>query len=266
MGFSNNVVIVTGASSGIGKAIALQLAEQKAFLVLAARDFARLEEVAALCREAGAQAVPVQTDVSDKRQCEALIQRAIQEFGRIDTLINNAGSTMWARFDEVTDPSLLEPIMQVNYFGSVYCTWYALPYLKQSKGRIVGISSLAGRAGVPTRSGYAASKHAMAGFFDSLRIELADSGVSVTMVYPGFVTSEVRSRAIGPDGKPLGASPVQEGKVMSAETCARITLRAAAARKREVVMTFRGKLGIVLKLLAPSLLDKIAKKAIEKGK
>jgi short-subunit dehydrogenase len=261
-----NVTIITGASSGIGKAIALQLAEQKACLVLAARDAARLEEVAALCRSLGAQAVPVQTDVSDKHQCEALIERAIDEFGRIDTLINNAGSTMWARFDEVTDPSLLEPIMQVNYFGSVYCTWFALPYLKQSKGRIVGISSLAGRAGVPTRSGYAASKHAMAGFFDSLRIELADSGVSVTMVYPGFVTSEVRSRAIGPDGKPLGASPVQEGKVMSAETCARLTLRAAAARKREVVMTFRGKLGIVLKLLAPSLLDRIAKKAIEQGR
>ena len=261
-----DVYMITGASSGIGKAIALQLAEQKAHLVLAARDAARLEEVAAQCRNLGAQALPVRTDVSDKRQCESLIQRAVQEFGRIDTLINNAGSTMWARFDEVTDPSLLEPIMQVNYFGSVYCTWYALPYLKQSKGRIVGISSLAGRAGVPTRSGYAASKHAMAGFFDSLRIELADSGVSVTMIYPGFVTSEVRSRAIGPDGKPLGNSPVQEGKVMSAETCARITLRAATARKREVVMTFRGKLGIVLRLLAPSLLDKIAKKAIERGR
>ncbi len=173
---------------------------------------------------------------------------------------------MWARFDEIQDLALIEQIMRVNYFGSIYCTYYALPYLKETRGRIVGISSLAGKTGVPTRSGYAASKHAMAGFFDTLRIELADAGVSVTMVYPGFVATELRERALGADGKPLGRSPVREAEVMTAETCARLIVRLAAHRKRELVMTLRGQLGLWLKLIAPGAVDRVARKAIEEGR
>jgi short-subunit dehydrogenase len=156
--------------------------------------------------------------------------------------------------------------MQTNYLGSVYCTHYALPYLKQTHGQIVGVSSLTGKTGVPTRSAYAASKHAMVGFFDSLRIELAPSGVSVTMIYPGFVSSNMRQHALGANGKPLGASPVRESQVMPVEECVRLMVGAMAGRKRELVMTLRGKLGQWLKLIAPGLVDRIAQDAITKGR
>jgi len=266
--FRENVVVLTGASAGIGAEVARLLAAQGAWLALAARDAARLEEVAEECRALGGRAVAVPTDVADEAQCAALIERAVAEFGRIDTLVNNAGIGMWARFDEVTDLSIFDRIMRVNYLGSVYCTHHALPHLKRSRGRLVGVSSLTGRTGVPTRSGYAASKHAMAGFFDTLRIELMDDGVTVTMVYPGFVATEIRERAFGADGRPLGAgnSPVREAEVMTVEECARLIVRAAAERRRELVMTRRGKVGMWLKLLAPGLVDRIARRAIEQGR
>jgi NAD(P)-dependent dehydrogenase (short-subunit alcohol dehydrogenase family) len=195
-----------------------------------------------------------------------MIEGAVKQYGRLDMLVNNAGITMWAKFAEVQDLSIYEKIMDVNYMGSVYCTYYALPYLKQSHGRLVAVSSLTGKTGVPTRSGYAASKHAMVGFFDTLRIELAPDGISVTIIYPGFVGTGVRERAFGPDGQPLGWSPVQEDKVMDVKTCAHLILAAAARRKREEVMTVRGKLGQWLKLIAPGLVDRVASRAIEVGK
>lgn len=266
--FKDNVVILTGASAGIGREIAVRLAEQGALLALAARDAAKLTEVADECRRRGARAVAIPTDVADEAQCRALVELTVAEFGRVDTLINNAGIGMWARFDEMTDLAPFEQIMRVNYLGSVYCTFHALPHLKKTRGRIVGVSSLTGRAGVPTRSGYAASKHAMAGFFDSIRIELADTGVTVTMVYPGFVATEIRERAFGADGRPLGAgnSPVREREVMTAQECARQIVNAAAARRRELVMTARGKIGQFIKLVAPGVVDRIAARAIAQGK
>jgi len=264
--FRDNAVVLTGASRGIGREMAFELADQGAWLALAARESGALEEVAAECRQRGGRAVAIPADVAEEAQCAALVARAVEAFGRIDTLINNAGISMWARFDELRDLSVCERIMRVNYLGSVYCTWHALPHLKQARGRIVGVSSLTGKTGVPTRSAYAASKHAMAGFFDSLRIELAGSGVTVTMVYPDFVATEIRERAFGADGRPLGASPVREAEVMTVETCARRILRAAAGRRRELVMTRRGKLGMWLKLLAPALVDRIARRAIEQGR
>jgi short-subunit dehydrogenase len=264
--FLKNVVVITGASAGIGRELALLFSDQGARLSLAARNAGMLEEVAAQCRLRGGDALAVPTDVAEQARCKNLIDRTVEAYGRIDTLINNAGITMWARFDEIQDLALLEEIMRVNYFGSMYCTHYALPYLKESRGRIVGISSLTGKTGVPTRSGYAASKHAMAGFFDSLRIELADDGVSVTMVYPGFVSTAVRERAFGADGKPLGKSPVKESEVMTVETCARLIAQAVARRERELVMTLRGKVGLWLKLIAPGFVDGIARKAIEEGR
>lgn len=264
--FRDNVVVLTGASDGIGREMALQLADQGAWLALAARDAAKLEAVAAECRARGGRAVAVPTDVADQAQCRALIDRAVAEYGRIDTLVNNAGISMWARFDQVTDLAPFERMMQVNYFGSLYCTHAALPHLKQSRGRIVGVSSLTGKAGIPTRSGYAATKHAMAGFFDSIRVELADEGVTVTMVYPGFVSTGIRERAFGGDGKPLGTSPVREAEVMTPEECARQIVDAAAARRRERIMTLRGKVGAWLKLVAPGVVDRIARRAIEQGR
>jgi short-subunit dehydrogenase len=260
------VVIITGASKGIGAELARQLAGEGAQLVLAARGLAQLEAVADDCRRRGAKAVTVKADVAVERDCEAIVAGARLAFGRIDALVNNAGMTMWARFEDIADLSILARIMQVNYMGAVYCTRHALPYLRESGGLLVGISSLAGRTGVPTRTGYSAAKHAMAGFFDSLRIELDGSGVAVTMIYPGFVATGIRENATGPDGKPIKVSPVKEGEVMPVGECARRIVRAMRRREREVVMTARGKMGLWLKLLAPSVVDRIAQRAIQRGR
>ncbi len=262
----DNVVAITGASKGIGAELARQLAAKGAKLVLAARGEKELAEIADDCRRAGASAVTATADVAIERDCQAVVATALEAFGRLDTLVNNAGASMWARFEDIEDMSILQRIMQVNYMGAVYCTRHALPHLRASRGRIVGISSLAGRVGVPTRTGYSASKHAMTGFFDSLRIELAESGVTVTMIYPGFVATGIRENATGPDGKPIAVSPVKESQVMSVEDCARRIVAAIERREREVVMTARGKLGLWLKLIAPALVDRIAKRAIEGGR
>ena len=265
--FKNNVTIITGASTGIGEELAYQLADQGACLVLTARREAELERVAAKVRErgaaAGAKVIIVSADVAIESDCKKIIDAALNEFGRIDTLVNNAGMTMWAKFADIQDVSMLARIMQVNYMGAVYCTHYALPHLKASKGRIVGIASLTGLIGVPTRTGYAASKHAMRGFFDSLRIELEDDSVTVTMVYPGFVATGIRENATGADGKPAKIDPVNQDDVMSVDECTTLIVRAIEQRKREEVMTLKGKLGQWLKLIAPGVIDGIAKKAVE---
>jgi short-subunit dehydrogenase len=262
----DNVVAITGASRGIGAELARQLAAKGARLVLAARNEKELEAVGADCRAAGASVVCVRADVANERDCQAIVAGAVLAFGRLDTFVNNAGVSMWARFEDIEDMSILERIMHVNYMGAVYCTRHALPHLRESRGRLVGVASLAGMVGVPTRTGYSASKHAMRGFFDSLRIELDGSGVTVTMIYPGFVATGIRENATGPDGKPIEVSPVKEGEVMGVEECARRMVKAIERREREVVMTARGKIGLWLKLLAPALIDRIAKRAIERGR
>jgi short-subunit dehydrogenase len=261
-----SVVVLTGASRGIGREMARQLAGQGARLALSSRDAGALESLAEECRAHGAEAVAIPADVSDEAQCAALIARAAEAFGRIDALINNAGISMWARAAEVTDLSIFERIMRVNYLGSVWCTLHALPHLEASRGRIVVVSSMTGKTGVPTRSGYAASKHALHGFFDSLRIELAGTGVTVTIACPDFVATGIRESAFGADGRPLRVSPVQESKVMTAETCARLILDGMERRERELILSGRGKVGLWLKLLAPGVIDRIARKAIEEGK
>lgn len=264
--FKDKTVIITGASNGIGEELARQLAAQGARLSLAARNQSKLESVAAECRKLGAEVLVVVTDVAIEEDCRRLIDETVETFGGIDILFNNAGISMWTLFEEVKDLSIFKKIMDVNYMGSLYCTHYALPYLKKSRGRIVANSSLTGKNGVPTRSGYAASKHAMVGFFDTLRIELEEYGISVTTVYPDFVATDMRVNAFGPDGKPLGKSPVQESKVMTAEECCRLILKATSDRKRDLLMSTRAKVGLWVKLIAPKLVDNIAKKAIARGK
>jgi len=263
---NGKVIAITGASKGIGAELARQLAAKGARLVLAARNENELESVAAECRKLGAPVIVVRADVAVERDCQAIVAGAIAGFGRLDVLVNNAGATMWARFEDIRDLSILERIMQVNYMGAVYCTSHALPYLREAGGLVVGISSLAGRTGVPTRTGYSASKHAMTGFFDSLRIELEGTGVGVTMIYPGFVATGIRENATGPDGKPIQVSPVKEGEVMSVEDCSRRIVTAMERREREVIMTARGKIGLFLKLFAPAVIDRMAKRAIEEGR
>jgi len=264
--FKDKVVVITGASSGIGRELAYQLSEQGAWLSLAARNGERLATVVGECQARGGKAIAIVTDVSEQAQCAELIQRTVDHYDRIDMLVNNAGITMWANFEDVQDISFYEQIMRVNYLGSVYCTYYALPFLKKTQGQIIGISSWAGKNGIPKRSGYAASKHAMVGFFDTLRIEIAEYGISVTMIYPDFVATETRKRALGADGKPIGKSSVREDEVMPAEKCAQLIIQAAASRKRELVMTWRGKVGLWVKLIAPGVVDRVAKKAILEGR
>ena len=264
--FKNKIVIITGASSGIGRELALRMAERGAKLSLASRNVRRLKEVADECNKLGGEAIVVAADVSEKQDCETIVEETLKVFGRIDILVNNAGITMWSEFEKVTNLMALEKIIQVNFFGSMYMTYYALPELIKSKGQIVGVSSLTGKTGIPTRTVYAASKHAMAGFFDSLRIELKEKGVAVTMIFPGFVSTEVRERALDGDGIPLGKSPVQEKKVMTVDECVRQMLPVIEKRKRELVMTTRAKVGLWLKMFAPEVTDNIALKAIRKGK
>jgi short-subunit dehydrogenase len=264
--FTGKSIIVTGASSGIGRALCLALAPQRPRLALAARDAARLEEVAAACRAAGAEALVVPTDVTSQESCRDLVAAAVGAFGGLDVLVNNAGASMAARFDEVADLRLFEDLMRLNYLGCVYCTHHALPHLRKSRGLLVGMASVAGMTGVPTRTGYAATKHALFGFFDSLRIELKGTGVDVTMVAPDFVVSEIHRRSTGPDGRPLGKSPMQESRIMTAETCAALTVRAMERRQRVAILSLRGRLGRWVRLVAPGLIDRIALKAIREGK
>ena len=182
--FTNRVIVITGASSGIGRALARELAVERPRLVLAARDAERLEEVAADCERLGAETLVVPTDVTRPEECGRMIDQCVARFGGVDVLVNNAGRAMWARFDELDDLAVMADIMHVNYLGCVYGTHFALPHLKRSRGLVVAVASISGIVGAPMLSGYSASKHAVIGFFESLRIELAASGVGVTIVAP----------------------------------------------------------------------------------
>jgi short-subunit dehydrogenase len=264
--YSGKSIVVTGASSGIGRALCLALAPQQPRLVLAARDAARLEEVAAQCRAAGAQTLVVPTDVTSTEDCRRLVERTVEAFGGLDVLVNNAGTSMLSRFDELEDLSVYDRLMKVNYLGCVYPTYYALPHLKRSRGQIVVMGSLAGLTGVPTRTGYAATKHAVFGFFDSLRIELEGTGVSVTIIAPYFVVSEIHRRSTGPDGKPLGKSPMQEDKLMTAEECAALTVKAMERRQRLLITNWRGHLGRLVRIFAPGIVDRLASKSVREGR
>ena len=255
--------VITGASSGIGEALALAFAARGDNVVLAARNKQEIARVAQACERAGGHPLAVPTDVTDPAQCEALVRQTVDAFGGIDTLVNNAGISMWARFEEVTDLTIFERIMRVNYLGSVYCTHAALSYMRRSRGLLVAVSSLTGKTGVPTRTGYAASKHAMQGFFDSLRIELRGTGVDVLVASPGFVDTGIRDRVLGADGKSLEVSPRDETKgTMSVAECTRILVRAIDRREREVVMTATARVGLWVKLVAPAVVDRMALRAV----
>lgn len=258
----HKIVIVTGASTGIGAALARELARRGAKVVLAARNEDKLREVARDCPDS----LVVPTDVTQANSCTALVEKTIAHFGRLDVLVNNAGQSMLSRFDEIQDFSIFEKLIQINYLSAVYCTRAALPYLKQSKGLIVGISSVAGKTGVPLRTGYSASKHAMQGFFDSLRIELMDSGVDVSMISPGFVDTHIRQHSLGADGKPLGKNPLAGEKIMTAEQAAVLIADAIQSRRRERIMGISGKLAMVGKLIAPRLVDKMTRRRITHAK
>jgi short-subunit dehydrogenase len=259
------VILITGASEGIGAEMARQWAARgrsNVALVLAARSVDKLEAVATQCRANGSHVLVQRCDVGVQADCVGLIDAAVKAHGRIDTLVNNAGMSAQALLSEVSDLSWYEALMRVNYWGSVWCTHAALPHLKSAQGRIVAVSSLAGLVGVPGRTAYCATKFAMTGFFEALRVELADAGVSVTIAYPGVVATEIRYRGYNAAGQAAGQSGLDERGAMSVETCARLIVEGSEARKRDVVMTAKGKLGRWLKLLVPGLVDTLALKAL----
>ncbi|MDA1080953.1 MAG: SDR family oxidoreductase [Gemmatimonadetes bacterium] len=266
MTWAGQAAIVTGASGGIGEEIAVQLATAGARVTLAARRPDELERVATRCRSASGRTddaiLVVPCDVTDRTQCESLVASAVAAFGGIDVLVNNAGQGMWGRADEVSDLSIYEAMLRVNYLSAVWLTLAALPHLKTSRGRVLAVGSLSGKIGVPLRSGYAAAKHALTGFMDSLRIELDGTGVSVTMIHPGFVTTGSQARNLGTDGRALGAMPLKVSGGQTPDECAAMLLAGAALRKRDIVPGFRARLGLWLKLLAPTVVDNMASKAI----
>jgi short-subunit dehydrogenase len=249
----NKVVIITGASSGIGKALAEVYASKGWKLVLAARRLERLKEFEAKFTDV--EILSVKTDVTVESDCKNLIDMAIQKYGRIDVLINNAGISMRAGTIEV-DMEVLRKVMDVNFWGTVYCTKFALPYLLASKGSLVGVMSVGGYVGLPARSGYSASKFAMRGFLDSVRVEHRRSGLHVLVAAPGFTASDIRKSALVADGRQQGETPRNESKMMSAEWCAFRIYTAVKRRQRKLILTFwEGKATVLVAKLWADLVD-----------
>lgn len=251
--FKNKVIVITGASSGIGLASARLFASKGARLVLAARRLDVLQEKAA---QMGGEVLCVQADVSREEDCRNLIEAAVERFGGIDILVNNAGLSMRALFKDL-DLSVIRSLMEVNFWGTVYCTKFALPYLLASKGSVVGVISIAGFAGLPGRTGYSSSKFAIRGFLDTLRMEHLYDGLHVMVFAPGFTASNVRNAALTADGSAQGSTPRDEGKMMTAEKCAEYLARGLQRRSRQVVLTPVGKTTVLLQKFFPCLLDRL---------
>lgn len=248
------VTIITGASSGIGKALVLEWLGRGAKVVLAARNETAMNDI--VSGFDAEQYLIVPCDVSKEDECRQLMQAAVKRFGRIDVLINNAGISMRALFADV-DLAVIDRLMQVNFWGAVYCTKYAMPCLLESKGSVVGVSSIAGYKGLPARSGYSASKFALQGFLECLRIENLKTGLHVLIACPGFTASNIRKTALAQDGSMQGESPRAEDKMMSAETVAHHIVEATIKRRRTLILTRQGKLTVLLNKLFPKLTDKL---------
>ncbi|WP_298614214.1 SDR family oxidoreductase [uncultured Odoribacter sp.] len=254
----NKIVIVTGASSGIGKALVYGFAAQGCKIVMAARNMDKLSFIEQELRAQGIEIISVQTDVSQETDCKNLIDRAYQQFGGIDILVNNAGISMRALFEDL-DLDVLRRLMDVNFWGTVYCSKYALPHLLKSRGSLVGIISIAGFIGLPGRTGYSASKFAMRGFLNTLRIENLKKGLHVLVAAPGFTATNIRTTALDAAGCQQGESPRDETSMMSAEKCASLIIKGIRKKKREIIMTFvEGKLTVFLNKWWPRLVDKLA--------
>lgn len=252
---NGKVVIITGASSGIGRALAVEYAKRGASLSLAARRIDKLNELKE--KYPDSKILAIQTDVTSENACKELIYTTVQHFGRIDALINNAGLSMRALFDDI-DLSSFKRVMDVNFYGTVYCTKFALPYLISSKGSLVGIISVAGHVALPARSAYTASKFAIRGLLDTIRLENLYTGLHVLVAAPGFTASEIRTSALMADGTTQGETPRKEEKMMRAEDCALLIIRAIERRKRSLVLTFaEGKLPLFFGKFFPLILDRL---------
>jgi short-subunit dehydrogenase len=250
--FKDKIFVITGASSGIGKALVETALGQGAMVAACARNLLKLE--GAFPEADKSRLLLMAADVSKEADCKSFIEATIAKWGRVDVLINNAGISMRALFED-TDLSVIRELMDINFWGTVYCTKFAVSYIREHKGVIVGVSSIAGYRGLPGRTGYSASKFAMQGFMEALRTELLHTGAHVMWVSPGFTASNIRNVARAADGSSQGETPLDEGKLMSAETCAAIIMEAISKRKRTVIMGGQGKLTVLINKLFPGLAD-----------
>jgi len=252
--FRDKVVIVTGASSGIGEAIAREFARNGSKVVLAARSEEKLLELVKEIRANSFEATFVKTDVSNEEDCKRLIEKTVEKYGTINILINNAGLSMRASFLDV-DLKVLHRLMDVNFWGTVYCTKYALPYLIEQKGSLVGVSSVAGFHGLPGRTGYSASKFAMHGFLETIRIENLKTGLHVMIIAPGFTATEIRKHALTANGLEQGESPRDERMLMSPEYVAKWVLKGIRKKKRNKLLTWDGRLTALFQRIVPGFVD-----------
>ena len=252
----NKVVVISGASGGIGAALAEIFSDRKSKVVLAARDPGRLKEVVEKLIRNGGDAFAVQCDVSQESDCRHLMEQTVNRYGKIDVLINNAGISMRALFEDL-NLDVLRQLIDINFWGTVYCTKYAFPHLLVSRGTLVGISSIAGKKGLPGRTGYSASKFAMEGFLETIRIENLKKGLHVLIACPGFTATNIRNTALGKDGRQQGESPRKEEEMMSAMEVAQDIYNAVVKRKRDLILTRQGKLTVWLNKFFPSWMDKM---------
>ncbi|MDI1233709.1 MAG: SDR family oxidoreductase [bacterium] len=258
-------VLITGASSGIGEALAYEAASRQYNIVIAARNLEKLTTVKLKCDTIGGRTELVVCDVSDKADCQHLVEETIGYFGQLDVLINNAGISMRALFADC-DLSVIESVMAINFWGTVYCTRFAMPYLLKSKGAVVGVSSIAGIKGLPARTGYSASKFAMHGFLESLRIENRKTGLHVLIACPGYTASNIRNAALDNHGGHQSESPLDEGKLMPADEVAFEIFKALDKKKTYLFLTFQGKMTFFLSKFFPRLLDKLVYNTVAKEK
>ena len=255
--FTNKIVVITGGSEGIGKALVDAFLQKGAKVATCGRNYDKLYQLQSTYP--GKPLLIHTADVSKETDCRNFIDAIIKSFGTIDILINNAGISMRSQLAEV-EFDTLRKVMDTNFWGTVYCTKMALPYILKNKGTVVGVSSIAGYRGLPGRSGYSASKFAVNGWLEAIRTELLDSGTNIMWVCPGFTTSNIRNVALNKEGQSQGESPMDEGKMMSAAECAVHILSAIEKRKRSLVLTFTGKRTVFLNRFFPSIADKLVRK------
>ncbi len=251
---TQKVAIITGGSSGIGKSLVLKYAEEGYAVVFTGRNGERMAQVV---EELGERPhLALELNAADKEDNHKMIEETIKAYGRIDMLVCNAGISMRALFEDV-ELDVFKKLMDINFYGAIYATKFALPYLLESKGTIIAISSINGRRSTPARTAYSSSKFAMQGFFEALRTEVMTRGVHVLVVCPGFTSSNIRNVALNADGKSQGESPRDEKKMMTSEEVAKRTFKAAKKKKRDLILTFEGKMAVFLNKIIPSRLDKM---------